>query len=165
MTKTSPTLLEELATIDAALLEDCATDQQEQRGQELVALANAAPRMLDALIETTGLLDASARNADRLGQPAFAAMLLTLLSVNRGIIAEATIHRDRASNAGRAARVRRTIEAYNHQYDMTGNVVDLLTDLQHYCNIAHAHDISHRTFDDLLETARSHFDAETNGGD
>lgn len=45
------TLLEELATIDEAMLEGTATDEQEARGQQLVILANAAPAMLQALRE------------------------------------------------------------------------------------------------------------------
>ncbi len=63
MNRTPPTLLEELATIDAALLDDDATDQQEKRGQELLALANAAPAMLlsleaaeDAIEEATDIM-------------------------------------------------------------------------------------------------------------
>ena len=49
MTRTTPTLLEELATVDAALLGDDATDEQEVRGQELVHLADAAPDLFAAL--------------------------------------------------------------------------------------------------------------------
>ena len=42
-------LLEELATIDAALLDDDATAEQEARGQELVQMADAAPKLFEAL--------------------------------------------------------------------------------------------------------------------
>ena len=43
------TLLEELAEIDAAYAEGETTPEQESRGQEIVALANAAPRLLASL--------------------------------------------------------------------------------------------------------------------
>lgn len=49
MKRTKPTLLEELATLDAALLDGDATDEQEARGLELVYLADAAPDLFDAL--------------------------------------------------------------------------------------------------------------------
>jgi hypothetical protein len=58
------------------------------------------------------------------------------------------------TNAERAERARKALEAYTDEFDSVANMIDFLTDLQHYCNIAHAADISHRTFDDLLETAR-----------
>ena len=46
---TQLTLLGELAQIDDALLNGEPTEEQERRGQELVALADAAPAMLLAL--------------------------------------------------------------------------------------------------------------------
>jgi hypothetical protein len=48
MTRNTSTLLEELVAIDAALLDD-ATAEQEARGQELVQLADAAPKLFEAL--------------------------------------------------------------------------------------------------------------------
>jgi hypothetical protein len=41
--------LDELETIDAALLNGTATEEQEERGQQLVTLADAAPDLFDAL--------------------------------------------------------------------------------------------------------------------
>jgi len=72
MKPTPPTLLEELATIDAALLDDDATDQQEKRGQELVALANAAPGLLEAAILAEDVLSEIARLDD--GTPSISAL-------------------------------------------------------------------------------------------
>ena len=43
------TLLDELETIAAALLEGDATAEEEAREQELVRLADAAPKLFDAL--------------------------------------------------------------------------------------------------------------------
>ena len=47
------------------------------------------PGLLAALEETTPLLDACARNAERLGLRDFAAQLLTIMSANRRAIAKA----------------------------------------------------------------------------
>lgn len=44
------TLLEELALIDKAVLADTATTEQENRGQDLVRLADAAPALFEALL-------------------------------------------------------------------------------------------------------------------
>ena len=54
---TQQTLLEELEAIDAALLNGTATSEQETRGQEIVALANAAPELFDALADCIQLWD------------------------------------------------------------------------------------------------------------
>jgi hypothetical protein len=43
------TLLKELHQIDQAVWNGDATEEQEQRGQRIVTLANAAPELLDAL--------------------------------------------------------------------------------------------------------------------
>ena len=48
------TLLEELAEIDAAYAEGATTPEHELRGQEIVALANAAPRLLASLKDLLG---------------------------------------------------------------------------------------------------------------
>jgi hypothetical protein len=52
-------------------------------------LIAAAPELLAAIQETTPLLDACARNAERLGQRQFAAQLLTIISANRAALAKA----------------------------------------------------------------------------
>jgi hypothetical protein len=57
---------------------------------EVERLRKAAPELLAALQETTPLLDACARNAERLGQREFAAQALTIMSANRAAIAKAT---------------------------------------------------------------------------
>lgn len=57
MTTHRQTLLEELEAIDAALLNGAATGDQETRGQEIVALANAAPELLDAVAACIQLWD------------------------------------------------------------------------------------------------------------
>jgi hypothetical protein len=49
MATTSLSPLEELAAIDAALLDGTATEAQEQRGLQLVALLDASHLMLNAL--------------------------------------------------------------------------------------------------------------------
>lgn len=67
------------------------------------------------------------------------------------------------SNADRADRANNVLETYNDEFDPTSNAIDLLADLQHYCRIARATDINHRTFDELLEIARQHFTAEIEG--
>ena len=55
--KRRQTLLEELAEIDAALTDGRATAEQESRGQQLVALAEAAPQLLRAVIGALYALD------------------------------------------------------------------------------------------------------------
>jgi hypothetical protein len=65
------------------------------------------------------------------------------------------------TNFDRAERARKTLAAYNDDCDIRANAVDLLTDLQHFYNIEHAYAIGHPTFDEALETARGHFEAET----
>ena len=57
---------------------------------EAERLRKTAPALLDALQETLSLLDGCMRNAERLGQPEFAARIGTMISVNRDAIAEAT---------------------------------------------------------------------------
>jgi hypothetical protein len=51
----------------------------------------ASRALLDALQETLGLLAGCMRNAERLGQPEFAAKIGTMISVNRTAIAEAEL--------------------------------------------------------------------------
>ena len=130
---------------------------------------NSASKMLGALIETTGLLDAAARNASRLGQPEFAAQLLTMLSVNREVIAEAnemeqaTAPSPDLTNTDRAQRARQALKGYNHEWDIVANAIDFLTDLQHYCHLGYADAVRHTTFAELLERATGHFNTEISG--
>jgi hypothetical protein len=49
MTTERKSLLDELAQIDEALINGDATEEQEERGRQLVTLANAAPQLRDAL--------------------------------------------------------------------------------------------------------------------
>jgi hypothetical protein len=69
------------------------------------------------------------------------------------------------TNADRAQRAKEGLEGYNGDNDAATNAVDFLTDLQHFYNIEHANDISHPIFDDALEVARGHFEAELKGED
>jgi hypothetical protein len=64
------------------------------------------------------------------------------------------------TNADRAARARKALSRYNGDNDAIANAVDLLTDLRHYYHIQHARDITHPTFDETLESSRTHFEAE-----
>ena len=61
-------------------------DQQQANGW----LIAAAPALLEALRETLSLLSGCMRNAERLGQRAFAAKIGTMISVNRTAVALAT---------------------------------------------------------------------------
>jgi len=64
------------------------------------------------------------------------------------------------TNSDRAKRAKTALKMYNGDNDPVTNALDFLVDLQHFYNIAHAHDVGHPTFDEGLESARSHFDAE-----
>src|SRR5580692_7709753 len=66
------------------------------------------------------------------------------------------------TNADRATRAKAALKRYNGDNDAIANAIDFLTDLQHFYDIEHAKDISHPTFDDALESARGHFEAEQN---
>ena len=57
------------------------------------------------------------------------------------------------TNKDRARRAADAIEAYTDD-DMRSNLVDFLADAMHWCHI-HGH-----CFDDVMYTARRHFDAE-----
>jgi hypothetical protein len=67
------------------------------------------------------------------------------------------------TNSDNANRAKATLKRYNGDNDAITNAVDLLTDLQHFYHLAHAKDDSHPTFDDALESARGHFEAEQAG--
>lgn len=73
-----------------------------------------------------------------------------------------TIQPDVPTIAKRCELVRKVIESYGED-DPSGNIIDLLADLQHYCKIAHGYYIGLRTFDELLALATRHFDAEVGG--
>jgi hypothetical protein len=65
------------------------------------------------------------------------------------------------TNADRAKRAKAALKKYNGDWDTVTNALDLLVDLQHFYALAHAQDGTHPTFDEALESARGHFDAET----
>lgn len=69
------------------------------------------------------------------------------------------------TNADRARRAEAALQGYNDDYDTVTNAVDFLTDLQHFYHLAHAKDDTHPTFEEALESARGHFEAERNGED
>jgi hypothetical protein len=62
------------------------------------------------------------------------------------------------SNQDRAIRCEQAISAYSDD-DTYTNLVDFLADAMHYCHF-HGH-----SFNDALDTAVMHFDAETTGDD
>jgi hypothetical protein len=67
------------------------------------------------------------------------------------------------TNADRAKRAKSALKRYNGDNDAITNAVDLLTDLQHFYNLAHAEDDTHPTFDEALESSCRHFEAEQAG--
>jgi hypothetical protein len=64
------------------------------------------------------------------------------------------------TNSYRATRAEAALKRYNGDNDPITNAVDFLTDVQHFYAIAPAEDDTHPTFDDALESARGHFEAE-----
>jgi hypothetical protein len=74
------------------------------------------------------------------------------------------------TNAERAKRARAALrkyrvdnnaaKRYSDHYEPATSVVDFLADLQHFYNLAQAKNIAHPTFEDALESARGHFEAE-----
>jgi hypothetical protein len=64
------------------------------------------------------------------------------------------------TNTDRAKRATAALKRYNGDNDAITNAVDFLTDLQHFYAIEHANDDIHPTFDDALQSARGHFEAE-----
>jgi hypothetical protein len=67
-TRRSLTLLDKLEIIDNALLFGEPTAEQEARGQRLVSLANASPRMLDALRFALPYMEDLAASGDNEGE-------------------------------------------------------------------------------------------------
>ena len=84
-------LAKDMPDVSASVLEGSVyrADAGETLDFEPEQLRKAAPEVLAALQEVTPLLDACARNAERLGQREFAAQLLTVMSANRAAIAKA----------------------------------------------------------------------------
>jgi hypothetical protein len=64
------------------------------------------------------------------------------------------------TNADRAKRAKAALKRYNGDNDAATNALDFLTDLHHFYNFAHAQDDTHPSFDEALEWARGHFEAE-----
>lgn len=64
------------------------------------------------------------------------------------------------TNADRAKRAEAAMKKYNGDNDAVTNALDFLVDLQHFYNLAQAREITHPTFEEALETARVHFQAE-----
>jgi hypothetical protein len=62
------------------------------------------------------------------------------------------------SNQERAIRCQEAIDHYSDD-DTYTNLVDFLADAMHFCHL------NDHSFEDALDTARMHFDAETNGDD
>jgi len=67
------------------------------------------------------------------------------------------------TNADRAERAKAALEQYNDDNDAATNAVDFLTDIQHFYHAARERDDTHPTFDEALEAARGHFEAERKG--
>ena len=64
------------------------------------------------------------------------------------------------TNADRAKRAEAALKSYNGDNDAAVNALDFLVDLQHYYNLTHAKENTHPTFEEALEAARIHFEAE-----
>jgi hypothetical protein len=64
------------------------------------------------------------------------------------------------TNADRVERARAAMESFNRDNDAAVSALDFLVDLQHFYNFAQAEDIAHPTFEEALEAARTHFEAE-----
>jgi len=62
------------------------------------------------------------------------------------------------SNQERAVRCRQAITAYSGD-DAHTNLVDFLADAMHWCHV------NGHCFNDILDTARMHFEAEITGDD
>jgi hypothetical protein len=69
------------------------------------------------------------------------------------------------TNAERTKRAKAALKRYNGDNDPITNVIDFLTDLQHFSHLAHAQDETHPTFDEALVSARGHSDAEQQAED
>lgn len=84
MTNTPRTLLEELETIDAALLDGTATEAQEARGQQIVTLADAAPNLLAALRFALPYMEDLAASSDNPGEHRAALLMRDAISQAEG---------------------------------------------------------------------------------
>jgi hypothetical protein len=156
------TLLEELAEIDAALTEGEATPEHEKRGQELVRLADAAPRMLSALraarelFYTLGDRDTpESKDCFRLCQTCDGAIAYASPS-NAWWPVTDDIDR---MNGDRAQWAKAALLAFMAE---TGtDYADALGDL--LCDLMHLSDREPFDFEAALERARNHYAVETGG--
>jgi hypothetical protein len=157
---TGKTLLEKLAEIDAALAEGKATPKQEQRGQELVRLANAAPRMLSALGAARELFYTLGDRNTHESRDCF-----QLCQTCDEAIAHASpnnawwpvTHDTDGMNGDRAQWAKAALLAFITE---TGaDYADALGDL--LCDLMHLSDREPFDFDAALERARDHYAVET----
>jgi hypothetical protein len=65
---------------------------------------------------------------------------------------------DHITNADRAQRCDAALVAYNDEYDINANVIDLLTDIRHWC------DANGHAFHELDRIAYEHYLAEATAG-
>lgn len=158
--RTVKTLLQELAEIDAALPEVKATSEQQKRRQELVRLANAAPRMLAALraarelFYTLGNRDTQeSRDCFRLHQICDEAIAHAAPEASWNPLPQDID----GQNEDRARWAKASLQAF---MDETGvEYEDALGDL--ICDLMHLSDREPFDFEAALERARSHYAAET----
>lgn len=77
--------------------------------------------------------------------------------------AQAVANKSTPSNRSRKRRAQAALLGYwDKDHDHKSNVIDLLSDLMHYCSQTSRPAID---FEDCLRTARSHFHCETVGGE
>jgi hypothetical protein len=81
MTHTKCTLLDELEIIDRALLEGEATARQEARGQQIVQLANAAPKLFDALQFALPFMEDLANSSDNANERRAARLMRDAIAI------------------------------------------------------------------------------------
>lgn len=151
-------LLDELAEIDAALAEGEATPEQEKRGLELVTLADAAPRMLSALLAARELFYTLGDRDTQESRDCF-----QLHQICDEAIAHASpganwtpIDID-GQNEDRARWAKTALRAF---MDETGvEYGDALGDL--LCDLMHLSDREPFAFEAALQRARRHYAAET----
>ena len=151
-------LLDELAEIDAALTGGEATPEQEERGQALVTLADAAPRMLSALLTARELFYTLGDRDTQESKDCF-----QLFEMCDEAIAHAApgsnwnpIDVD-GNNEDRARWAKAALKAF---MDQTGvDYKDALGDL--LCDLMHLSDREPFDFQAALDRARGHYAAET----
>lgn len=156
--RSNRTLLEELAELDFALTEGDATPAQEKRALELVTLADAAPRMLSALLAARELFytlgdrnTQESKDCFRLHQLCDEAIAHAVPGANWN-----PIDID-GQNEERARRARAALQTFMQQTGV--DYEDALGDL--LCHLLHLSDREPFDFEAALERARSHYAAET----